>query len=284
MLSDLLQYRANSAHSDNKSESGVLLSDGGTLDDDLDSLSANREIKKVAIIAYASNSSLCGSFNTVALKSAEAVIKEYTDNGLHPEDITVFSIGKKMADAMRRKGYISPDDYTHLSDKPSYEEASALASVLVHGFMVGKYDRVELVYNHFRSNSSQPSVRECYLPLSVDSMSSASGVLSGSAESSSSGVSHTGNGLGRANLLSDYIVDPGVDAVIEELLPKVLMLKMYAVQLDTNAAEHAARTVAMQTATDNGNELLQDLTLEYNKDRQQKITSDILDIVSGSAR
>ena len=78
------------------------------------------------------------------------------------------------------------------------------------------------------------------------------------------------------------IVEPDVDTILEELLPKVLMLKMYTVQLDTNAAEHAARTLAMQTATDNGNEILQELTLEYNKGRQQKITSEILDLVGGS--
>ena len=80
----------------------------------------------------------------------------------------------------------------------------------------------------------------------------------------------------------DYIVEPDVDSLLDELMPKVLMMKIYTVQLDTNAAEHAARTVAMQTATDNGNEILQELSLEYNKGRQSKITSEILDIVGGS--
>ena len=189
-----------------------------------------------------------------------AIIDEYLAYGLSAEDITVFSVGRKMADAMKKKGFISPADYTHLADKPGYEEASKLATELVHGFMTGRFDKVELSYNHFRSTASQPPVRETYLPFAP-----------------ADDTEKTGNAES-----FDYIVEPDVDTVLEELLPKVLMLKMYTVQLDTNAAEHAARTLAMQTATDNGNEILQELTLEYNKGRQQKITSEILDLVGGS--
>lgn len=126
--------------------------------------------------------------------------------------------------------------------------------------MTGRFDKVELSYNHFRSTASQPPVRETYLPFAP-----------------ADDTEKTGNAES-----FDYIVEPDVDTILEELLPKVLMLKMYTVQLDTNAAEHAARTLAMQTATDNGNEILQELTLEYNKGRQQKITSEILDLVGGS--
>lgn len=230
------------------------------LEEPQDVLYSSRPVHKVAIVAYSSNSSLCGGFNSSAIKHVTAIIDEYLASGLSAEDITVFSVGRKMADAMKKKGFVSPADYTHLADKPGYEEASKLATELVHGFMTGRFDKVELSYNHFRSTASQPPVRETYLPFApVDDTEK-----TGNAES------------------FDYIVEPDVDTILEELLPKVLMLKMYTVQLDTNAAEHAARTLAMQTATDNGNEILQELTLEYNKGRQQKITSEILDLVGGS--
>lgn len=230
------------------------------LEEPQDVLYSYRPVHKVAIVAYSSNSSLCGGFNSSAIKHVTAIIDEYLASGLSAEDITVFSVGRKMADAMKKKGFVSPADYTHLADKPGYEEASKLATELVHGFMTGRFDKVELSYNHFRSTASQPPVRETYLPFAPVNDTE----KTGNAES------------------FDYIVEPDVDTILEELLPKVLMLKMYTVQLDTNAAEHAARTLAMQTATDNGNEILQELTLEYNKGRQQKITSEILDLVGGS--
>ena len=231
-----------------------------TVQEELDVLYSSRPVHKVAIVAYSSNSSLCGGVNSSAIKHVTAIIDEYLAYGLSAEDITVFSVGRKMADAMKKKGFISPADYTHLADKPGYEEASKLATELVHGFMTGRFDKVELSYNHFRSTASQPPVRETYLPFAP-----------------ADDTEKTGNAES-----FDYIVEPDVDTILEELLPKVLMLKMYTVQLDTNAAEHAARTLAMQTATDNGNEILQELTLEYNKGRQQKITSEILDLVGGS--
>lgn len=230
------------------------------LEEPQDVLYSSRPVHKVAIVAYSSNSSLCGGFNSSAIKHVTAIIDEYLASGLSAEDITVFSVGRKMADAMKKKGFVSPADYTHLAHKPGYEEASKLATELVHGFMTGRFDKVELSYNHFRSTASQPPVRETYLPFAPVNDTE----KTGNAES------------------FDYIVEPDVDTILEELLPKVLMLKMYTVQLDTNAAEHAARTLAMQTATDNGNEILQELTLEYNKGRQQKITSEILDLVGGS--
>lgn len=228
------------------------------------SLTASREVRKVAVVAFASNSSLCGAFNSNAAREASSVIDEYLSAGLKASDITVYSVGRKMADAMKKKGFCSPGDLTRLSEAPSYEEASALAQELMDGFLSGRFDRIELVYNHFRSTSSQPTVRKVFLPLS-------SGSLAG--ESSGSGED-----LGRTRM----IVEPSPAGLISTLLPKAVRLSIYSTLLDSSAAEHAARTVAMQTATDNGNDLLSELTLEYNKSRQQKITSEILDIVAGS--
>ena len=222
------------------------------------SLTTARPVRKVAIVAFASNSSLCGAFNSNAVRTALEVVNEYVDAGFSSSDITVYSVGRKMAEAMKKAGFGSPEDFTSMSANPSYEAASALAYELLNGFTEGRFDRVELVFNHFHSTASQPSMRQTFLPMSIPQK--------------------------EESMLDpgDLIVEPSVQELMETLLPKVVCLKIYSTLLDSNAAEHAARTVAMQTATDNGNDLLSELTLEYNKGRQQKITSEILDIVGAT--
>ena len=131
------------------------------------SLMAQREVRKVAIVAFASNSSLCGAFNSNVIREATAVINEYRASGLRDSDIVVYSVGRKMAEAMRKLGFPSPADFTKMSDSPSYEAASALAQELLDGFVSGRFDKVELVYNHYKSTSSQPTTRQTYLPLSL---------------------------------------------------------------------------------------------------------------------
>lgn len=261
ILTDLLASRRG----DSAGAAGAADADGGDFsspqDNAVEKYMTARTVGKVALVAWSSNSSLCGAFNANAIRHASETIAALVSSGLKPSDITVYSIGKKMDDAMRKTGYPSPADFSALSEKPSYQGAAALAEMLAEGFLSGKYDKVTLIYNHYKSTSSQPTVEEVYLPFAA-----------GGKDSGETGGAHS----------ADYIVEPNVDEIVAELLPKALRLKIYTVQLDTSAAEHAARTVAMQTATDNGNDILQDLTLEYNKGRQQKITSEILDIVGGS--
>ena len=211
------------------------------------------EIGRVAVVAWSSNSSLCGGFNAAVIRKTLAVVKKWEQDGAK---VTVFSVGRKMADAMRKAGYPSPADYTKLADTPSYEGAAALADTLIAAFDEGRFDRVELIYNHFHSTASQPTRHEVYLPFSVENIPEAAP--------------------------EDFIVEPSREELIAQLVPTFQRLRIYTTLLDANAAEHAARTVAMQTATDNGNNLLQELTLEYNKSRQQKITSEILDLVGGT--
>lgn len=252
------------------------------------SLMAQREVRKVAIVAFASNSSLCGAFNSNAIREATAVINEYRASGLGDADITVYSVGRKMAEAMRKLGFPSPADFTKMSDSPSYDAASALAQELFDGFVSGRFDKVELVYNHYKSTSSQPTTRQTYLPLSLaDAIADlqAGKIADSASESDTNRVAEpVGAPVVRQGspTTEDLIVEPSKEALIATLLPKVIRLRIFTTLLDSAAAEHAARTVAMQLATDNGNDLLQELTLEYNKGRQQKITSEILDLVGGS--
>ena len=209
--------------------------------------------QRIALVAFASNSSLCGAFNANAVRLTLETIRSYGD-----ADVTVYSVGRKMADAMRKVGKPSPADYQKLADKPSYAPAAELAEKLMEDFLAGRLDRIDLVYNHFVSSGKQVAVRETLLPMGD--------VIPSEAKESE----------------IDYILEPSASALLADLLPKSLRLKFYPALLDSNASEHAARTVAMQTATDNGEDLLQELTLQYNKSRQQKITSEILDLAGGS--
>ena len=217
--------------------------------------SAVRPLQRVARVCLASNSSLCGGFNANAIRETRRRIAALREEGV--EEITVWSVGRKMADAMRQDGFPSPADETQLSAKPSYDAAADLAQELVDAFLAGSIDRVELIYNHFVSTATQRPVCETYLPLSLP-------VNEEEGES-----------------FDEYIIEPDKEELLSILLPKTLKLKLYTVLLDSAAAEHAARTVAMQTATDNAEDILQELSLEYNKGRQQKITSEILDLVGG---
>lgn len=250
------------------------------------SLMAQREVRNVAIVAFASNSSLCGAFNSNVVREATAVINEYRASGLGDADITVYSVGRKMAEAMKKLGFPSPADFTKMSDSPSYDAASALAQELFDGFVSGRFDKVELVYNHYKSTSSQPTTRQTYLPLSLADATAdiqVGKIIDSASEPYTDKVAEP---VVRQNSPTtetpDLIVEPSKEELIATLLPKVVRLRVFTTLLDSTAAEHAARTVAMQLATDNGNDLLQGLTLEYNKGRQQKITSEILDIVGGS--
>ena len=213
--------------------------------------------QRIALVAFASNSSLCGAFNANAVRLTLETIRSYGD-----ADVTVYSIGRKMADSMRKAGHPSPAAYQKLADKPSYAPAAELAEKLMDDFLAGRLDRIDLVYNHFVSSGKQVPVRETLLPMSSAISSGAEGEVEKSE--------------------IDYILEPSASALLADLLPKSLRLKFYTALLDSNASEHAARTVAMQTATDNGEDLLQELTLQYNKSRQQKITSEILDLAGGS--
>ena len=220
-----------------------------------------RDVKKIAIVVFASNSSLCGGFNVNVIRHLSEMLEEYIQQ-LGKENILVYPIGRKVADAVKKLGITPMGDYQHMSGKPNYKEASDLAAELMDRFVSGEIQQVEMLYNHFKSTSTQVLTRETYLPINL-------------AQASTEEKQEKG-------MQADYIIEPSAEKVMQELLPKVLRMKMYAVLLDSNAAEHAARTMAMQIATDNANELIQDLTLIYNKSRQQAITNELLDIIGGT--
>ena len=216
-----------------------------------------KEVKRIALVVFSSNSSLCGGFNANVIKHTHQWLDEH--QALGKENILIYPIGRKVADAMIKQGYEVQGDFQHMADKPSFAEASALAQELMDKFERGEVDQVEALYNHFKNTASQILTHEVYLPIPIK----ASDEIAPKEE-------------------TDYILEPSREELLQMLLPKVLRMKFYTILLDSNASEHAARTMAMQIATDNADDLLQELTLMYNKTRQQAITNELLDIVGGS--
>jgi len=214
-----------------------------------------REVERVAIVVFSSNSSLCGGFNTNVAKRLTQTIEKYRTLG--HEHILVFPVGKKVAKSSRKLGFEPEANFEKMADKPNYAAALSLADDLIQLFQNKDIDRVELIYHHFVSKSTQILTSETLLPIQL-------------------------NKPEKGTVALDYIVEPDRKTLMDELIPKVIRLKIYTALLDSSASEHAARTMAMQIATDNADDILQELSLLYNKSRQQAITNELLDILGGS--
>lgn len=223
--------------------------------DFISTFAIRRELGKVAIVVFSSNSSLCGSFNANVAKRLNEKIHKFKSIGR--ENILIYPVGKKIAKVCQKLGFEPQGNFEKMADKPDYESVVKLADDLMEQFENKTIDRVEIIYHHFNSKSSQKLTDEIYLPVQLESHQ-------------------------KGSVNANYIVEPDAKTIIEVLIPKVLRLKLYTALLDSNASEHAARTMAMQTATDNANDLLQELSLQYNKSRQQAITNELLDIMGGS--
>ena len=215
-----------------------------------------REVKKVVVIPVASNTTFCGAFNSNINRLAKDVVAEYHLAGT---DTEVIPVGKKMHEFFKKQGVKTIDTFVQQAGCPQYADISSVAKDLMQRFLAGEIDKIELVYTHFVSAGKQIPQRETLLPIDISSIAEES-----------------------TNHSIDYIVEPSKEEVVKSLIPNVVTLRLYAALLDSAVAEHAARMVAMQIATDNADDLISELTLEYNKGRQQAITNELLDILSGS--
>ena len=228
-----------------------------------------REVKRVAIVVFSSNTSLCGAFNANVIKMMMQTIGEFRTLG--QDNILIFPVGKKVDEAAKRMGFKPQEVSPTLSDKPTYQEAAELAHRLMDLYVAGEVDRVEIIYHHFKSMGVQILLRETYLPINLTN------VVSEEDRENEEEVQEN-------EIANDYIIEPNAEELIASLIPTVLSQKIFTAAVDSNASEHAARTLAMQVATDNANELIQDLTKQYNKSRQQAITNELLDIVGGTMK
>ena len=216
-----------------------------------------RQVKRLAIIVFSSNSSLCGAFNSNVIKRLNEVIEEHKELG--SQNIVIYPIGKKVYEAARKLKYPIAGEYRLLADKPNYDGMTEIANSVMEQFLNKEYDKVIVIYHHLKSTAVQKLFTENLLPVQFDTKGK------------------------ELPVSGDYIIEPNKMEVLQTLLPKALRTKMFACLLDSNASEHGARVVAMQIATDNAEDLIKELTVLYNKTRQQTITSELLDIVGGMA-
>ncbi|CCX66596.1 aTP synthase gamma chain [Prevotella sp. CAG:1058] len=251
--------------------------------------SLKRPVKSVALVVYSSNSSLCGGFNANIIKMMQQVINEYSQSGI--ENIIIYPIGRKVAEKVAKLGLKCGGDFSQIADKPNINPCIKLAESLAEKFINGDVDRVEMIYHHFKSAGSQILTRKTFLPIDVQSeldfdderdLSSNIATLEAQEYLRKNGKKTITEKEEVTPLNDNFIVEPDMNTVLALLIPKLLHLMIYTALLDSNASEHAARMVAMQTATDNADELLRELNLQYNKSRQQAITNELLDIVGGS--
>lgn len=257
------------------------------------SFDQERPVKKVALIVFSSNSSLCGGFNANIIKTMLHAIEEYRKQGLTNDDIIIYPIGRKVEEKVRKLGLRTAGSFVHLADKPNSAQCRDISVEAGTMFLEGKVDKVELIYHHFKSAGSQVLTRRTFLPIDLHDDVGADNdrdLSSNLATKKSQEYLKNRNKQEEEReqatvkpLNDNFLVEPDLKTVLTELVPKELHLMVYTALLDSNASEHAARMVAMQTATDNADELLRELNLQYNKSRQAAITSELLDIVGGSS-
>ena len=253
--------------------------------------SQERPVKRVALVVFSSNSSLCGGFNASVIKLMQHIVAENLEQGI--AGVEIYPIGRKVYEKAQKLGYDVQGEFSALADKPNVRQCIDIAMELGQKFVDGKIDKLELIYHHFKSAGSQVLTRKTFLPIDIedeldrDHERDLTSILA-TRESQEYLKKHkkkvTVNAQGEEvqPLNDNFIVEPDMDTVLSQLIPKLAHLMLYTALLDSVASEHAAHMVAMQTATDNADELLRELNLQYNKMRQQSITTELLDIVGGS--
>ncbi len=249
-----------------------------------------RPVKRVALVVFSSNSSLCGGFNANVIRLLQRTYTSYVQE-LGEGSVEVYPIGRKVAEKASKLGYDVKGDFASLVDHPNVRECIDIVMELGEKFANGEIDRVELIYHHFKSAGSQILTNKQFLPIDLESelgrdheRDLTTNIVTKKAQdylkkNRRKKVVKEGE---VAPLNDNFIVEPDMNTVLSQLIPKLAHLMLYTALLDSVASEHAARMVAMQTATDNADELLRELNLQYNKSRQQAITSELLDIVGGS--
>ena len=250
-----------------------------------------RPVKRAALVVFTSNSSLCGGFNANTIRMMLQTVDEY-DKTIGRDNVEIYPIGRKVYEKAQKLGLKVQGEFSALADKPNVQQCIEITMELGRKFADGEIDKVELIYHHFKSAGSQVLTRKTFLPINVeeqlerDHERDLTSVIA--TKESQEYLKKRGMRSGQQEqeevkpLNDNFIVEPDMDTVLSQLIPKLAHLMLYTALLDSNASEHAARMVAMQTATDNADELLRELNLQYNKSRQQAITSELLDIVGGS--
>jgi len=220
--------------------------------------SIDRDTRKVLLVVITSDRGLCGAFNSNSIKATLAHIKANYREQEAKGALWILPIGKKGFEYFKKRDFQVVDDYWDIFSNLSFEKVKEAAEFAMGGFLNEDFDRVEIVYNEFKNVATQILRVEQFLPMAQ--------------EESDQEVDE--------NL--DYIFEPSVEYIIQEMIPRTLKVQFYRAVLESNASEHGARMTAMDQATDNAGELLNDLKLVYNRTRQAAITTEILEIVGGA--
>ena len=218
-------------------------------------LSEEREVRHVTVLGFTSNTTFCGAYNNnVGRRIVSLLGDEY--GSLAPEQRRVVAFGRQLAVDLKRSGVAFESGDESLAERPNYLAYRTILDGLVEEFLAGRTDRVVMVYHKFLSPGVQRLVSETLLPISLHSGSEAQEEV-------------------------DYILEPSRSELIGEIVPREVALRLYTAALSAVASEHVARMMAMQAATDNADDLIASLSLEYNKQRQQAITAELLDMMGG---
>ncbi|RYU78903.1 ATP synthase F1 subunit gamma [Hymenobacter persicinus] len=220
---------------------------------------AQREVRRVLIIAITSDRGLAGAFNSNIFKGVNALIAQRYAAQAAAGNITVMAIGKRAHEYFSKRGPIL-GNYTHVFGQLSFDTVREAAEQAMEGFSAGQYDEVTMVYNEFRNVATQVVQAEQLLPL-----------VPAAAPVTAAATSNV-----------DYIFEPSKEEIVQTLIPQSLKVQLYKAVLESNASEHGARMTAMDKATENAGELLKSLKLTYNRTRQAAITTEILEIVGGA--
>jgi F-type H+-transporting ATPase subunit gamma len=219
-------------------------------------------IKKTAYVVIAADRGLCGGYNAGVQRAAEGEIKA---DVLAGRDYTIVAVGRKPDNYFRFRNYNRAASFGGFSDSPSYENAREIGRLAVELFVSGEVDKVELVYTRFISNGSQEVVLRPLVPLDADTTSGGDGKAD--AADGSTG---------------DYEFEPDPGAILDNLIPRYVEARIYAALLNAAASEYAFKQRAMKSATDNAEELIKNLARIMNRARQDSITTEIMEIVSGA--
>ncbi|MDX2283542.1 MAG: ATP synthase F1 subunit gamma [Bacteroidia bacterium] len=221
-----------------------------------------REVRNVLVVVVTSNRGLAGPFNTNIIRQVHQFAAEHHKALLDSGRVQFICIGRKGFEYFRKRGFPVNDRNYDVFAGLSFGKVNEVTDLIFRKFLSGEVDKVYLAYNEFKNVMTQIRRVDAFLPLAVDS------IQGGSAQSSAR--------------KSDYIFEPGREEILTDLIPKALRIQVYRAVLESNASEQGARMVAMDAATENAEELLKQLRLNYNKARQASITKEILEIAAGA--
>jgi F-type H+-transporting ATPase subunit gamma len=229
--------------------------------EEVDPLLARRPVRRVALIMITTDRGLAGSLNANAIRAALRWTQERlgSHDGEQPIEVEAITIGRKGRDGLRRAGIPIAAHFAQLGDRPSFSDVTPIARLVTEDFLAGRYDEIDVAYSTFITTLTQRPEIKPLLPITSPQQEAGAEIEN-----------------------DEYLFEPSPEAILSRLLPHYVAIDLYRAVLENQASEQSARMIAMRNSTDNANELIEDLTLVYNKTRQATITREMIEIASGA--